>query len=143
MIHYQHRQFGKAIVVALGCTVLVCLAVTNIQRPGPRMEWVVAGICAVCAYLFSSLEIVINDDHLRWAFGPGLISGKVALTEIAEATVTRTKFWEGWGIHWTRRGVLYNVSGFDAVLIKLKSGKQFMLGTDDPTRLVEALASRR
>ena len=56
--------------------------------------------------------------------------------------VTRTRFWEGWGIHYTSRGWLYNVSGYGAVLIHLKSGKRFMLGTDEPASLAAALGQR-
>jgi hypothetical protein len=43
------------------------------------------------------------------------------------------------GIHLSRFGWLYNVSGFDAVAIILKSGKRFALGTDEPDALLQAL----
>ena len=46
---------------------------------------------------------------------------------------------EGWGIHLSRFGWLYNVSGFDAVAITLVSGKRFALGTDEPQALLAAL----
>jgi len=45
------------------------------------------------------------------------------------------------GIHKTSRGWLYNVSGFDAVLITLHSGKGILLGTDEPERLRSAIAA--
>jgi hypothetical protein len=36
---------------------------------------------------------------------------------------------------------LYNVSGFDAVELRLKSGEIRRIGTDDPQGLAEALKS--
>jgi len=35
--------------------------------------------------------------------------------------------------------VLYNVSGFDAVEIKLRTGKKFRIGTDVPQELEKAI----
>ncbi len=35
--------------------------------------------------------------------------------------------------------MLYNVSGFDAVEIKLRTGKKFRIGTDVPQELEEAI----
>ena len=46
----------------------------------------------------------------------------------------------GWGIHLTPRGGLYNVSGFRAVAVRLKGGKRFLLGTDEPERVCEAIS---
>ncbi len=47
-------------------------------------------------------------------------------------------FWYyGWGIRgwlWPKMWI-YNVSGFDAVEIKLKNGKMYRIGTDEPKKL--------
>ena len=45
----------------------------------------------------------------------------------------------GWGLRRTRRGWLYNVSGFDAVLLRLTNGRSVMVGTDEPRRLKTAI----
>ena len=96
-------------------------------------------ILVVCAILFASLTIRITETELCWHFGPGLIRKKVALAVIQQAEITTTKFIHGWGIHLTPNGWLYNVSGFKAVAFKLKNGKQFVLGTDEPEKLHEAI----
>ncbi|NJN84219.1 MAG: hypothetical protein HC802_19360, partial [Caldilineaceae bacterium] len=69
----------------------------------------------------------------------GVIRKQVLLTDIRAVAVTETKLIEGWGIHLTARGWLYNVSGWQAVAISLRSGRRLMLGTDEPERLVSAL----
>jgi hypothetical protein len=99
----------------------------------------VLAILVVCTILFFSLTIRITESEFRWHFGPGLIRKKVALADIQYAEITATKFIYGWGIHLTPRGWLYNVSGFKAVAFKLKNGKQFVLGTDEPKKLYEAI----
>jgi hypothetical protein len=63
----------------------------------------------------------------------------VPLADITRVAPTRTTFLEGWGIHRTRRGWLYNLAGRDAVHIVRADGREFMLGTDEPRRLVAAL----
>ena len=59
------------------------------------------------------------------------------LAAIRTVEATRTRWWEGWGIHYTRRGWLYNVAGFAAVVITLHTGQRFLVGTDEPERLVQ------
>lgn len=109
--------------------------------PAPRVVLLVAaGGLGLCAFLFSSLTIQISDRALRWHFGPGLIHKEVLLSEIQEAEPARINFMYGWGIHLTPRGWLYNVSGFRAVAVRLKGGKRFLLGTDEPERLCEAIS---
>ena len=137
-VAYRHRQFS-AVLCAMMCLfamVFVSLGITT------SLGWIgllAAGILVIAALVFSSLSVEISDAHLRWRFGIGLIRKQVPLAQILSAEVTRTRFWEGWGIHLTTRGWLYNVAGFDAVIVRLATGKQFMLGTDEPTRLAAAL----
>ena len=96
-------------------------------------------VFVVCAYMFSSLTIHITDRALHWCLGPGMFRKALALEDIKTVEVTRTRLLDGWGVHKTSRGWLYNVSGFDAVLITLHGGKGILLGTDEPERLRSAL----
>jgi len=73
---------------------------------------------------------------------PRIFRKTLSLADIKTVEVTRTRLLDGWGIHKTSRGWLYNVSGFDAVLITLHSGKGILLGTDEPERLRSAIARR-
>lgn len=143
MLIYSHRQVGTLIIVTLWIALVFCLWL-GWGMPGsllgPRLiPLAVAALLAVCAWLFSSLTVEITDTQLHWRFGSGLIRSRVALAEIESFTLTRTRLYEGWGIHLTPRGWLYNVSGWRAVHIRLKNGRQFMLGTDEPEELVFAL----
>jgi len=133
---YKHTQRGTLIlIVLLGVAALfIILGLTMLKS-----FWFSAPILLACAWLFHSLTIEITDRELRWRFGSGLIRNRVPLTEIVSAEPMRTGL--SWGIHWSpRTGWLYNVSGFDAVAVTLRSGKRFTLGTDEPQALVARLA---
>jgi hypothetical protein len=139
MIQYQHRQFGNTLFVILGIGIGICLILALQRSSGYLIGLGVALILLLCMILFSSLSIEVTDEELRWKFGSGLIHKSVKLSEIDRVEVTQTNFIEGWGIHLTPRGWLYNISGFKAVAIQLKNHQQFLLGTDEPEQLVSAI----
>jgi hypothetical protein len=95
------------------------------------------------AWIFRSMTVEISEKELTWYFGPGWPRKHVLLSEVVSVEVIRTSFLNGWGIHYTPRGWLYNVSGFGAVAIRLRSGRQFCLGTDEPEELARQLTAQQ
>jgi len=65
------------------------------------------------------------------------------LAAIRTCIVVRNRWWYGWGIRWTPRGWLYNVSGLAAVELTLTDGRRLRIGIDEPERLCEAIAQAR
>jgi hypothetical protein len=139
MKFYQHTQGATNIVIALSVSALALAVGATAYHP----LLLLAAIMIFTAWLFHSLTIEIIDGELRWRFGPGWIRRRVVLNEIASARVVRTRVIEGWGIHYSRFGWLYNVAGFDAVAIILRNGKRFCLGSDEPEVLAAQLSKRR
>lgn len=139
MVRYEHTQRGTVVIVALVSAAGVCLAVSAALSGPPYVAPMVFGVFVVCAYMFSSLTIQIAGRSLRWHFGPGIFRKEIPLSEIQGVEITETRLIHGWGIHHTPRGWLYNVSGFQAVAIRLRSGKEILLGTDEPERLRAAI----
>lgn len=139
MTRYEHTQRGTVILVALLIGVAICSALVTLAPAPPFVVPMVFGVFVVCAYMFSSLTIQITGRTLCWYFGPGLFRKKILLSDIRGAEVARTRLIHGWGIHRTTRGWLYNVSGFDAVAVRLDAGKEILLGTDEPERLRAAI----
>ena len=109
---------------------------SSAQR-GPPV--IVSIIMLVCLVLFYRLRITIDAETICASFGIGVIRKRVGLAEIVACEPIRIRWWHGWGIHLTPYGWLYNVSGFDAVAIKLRDGRQFALGTDDPHGLTAGI----
>lgn len=135
---YQHTQRGTLILIAM----VIASAIAILGGFALRPVFVVVPLLLLGAWLFHSLTIEIADGELRWRFGPGLIHKRVPLELIISAEPVRTNFIEGWGIHISRFGWLYNVSGFDAVAVRMKNGQHFALGTDEPAVLAARLSHR-
>ncbi|MBN2428226.1 MAG: hypothetical protein JXK94_07820 [Deltaproteobacteria bacterium] len=140
MNYYYHQQFGKTLVSILGGGAIFCLLMmVMLSSQASITLLLVSALLLVGAILFSSLTIAVDGTHLRWSFGPGLIHNQVPLDTIVDVAVTTTSLLEGWGIHLTRRGWHYSVSGNQAVVIRLKTGKRFLLGSDEPEKLASIL----
>jgi len=136
---YRHTQRGWAILVV--CLALGALGAAVIWRTGQMPTMVIPIILIAVAIVFHSLTVEIDGGELRWHFGPGFWSYRLALDEIRSIAVVRNHWWNGFGIKTAPGFRLYNVSGLDAVEIKLKSGDIRRIGTDDPEGLATALIS--
>jgi hypothetical protein len=141
---YEHRQTGWWMRIGLlaGAVLLVGMTALGDLRDSPsgQVALLLGAMLAVAiGWLWSSLTVRIADSALRLQFGLGLPRKTVPLADLESVEVTRTRFIDGWGVHWTRRGWLYNVSGFDAVLLRRKDGKALLVGTDEPRKLKAAL----
>jgi hypothetical protein len=139
-MQYKRTQNGYLIIGGL-LGIAIFLAITGIVagRDGLLIRAIIEVILLVCAIVFSKLTIKIDGESLEASFATGLIRKKVPLAEIADCKPVRIRWWYGWGIHLTPNGWLYNVSGLDAVAIKLRSGRKFALGTDDADGLTAAI----
>lgn len=89
------------------------------------------------------LTVRVTDRAVAWWFGFPVIGRRVALGDIASAVAIKTNLFEGWGIHLTWHGWLWNVSGFNAVQITLRSGTRFAVGTAEPQAVIDAVARAR
>ncbi len=142
---YRHTQTGNylvaAILTGLG-GMLLALFLAPMEDADKAVRWAaLPGVVLLggAAVVFRSLTITVQSGVLGWQFGPGVFGRSVPVSEIEAVEPTRTSLLSGWGIHWTRRGWLYNVSGLDAVHVRMKNGKSFLLGTDQPGRLARAI----
>ena len=136
--HYEHTQVGYLIIVAMAA-VMVLIGIV-LAKAG--INWIAIGaliIIAVALVLFASLTVVIWEEELEVRFGPGLIRKRFKLNEIESCKVVKNHWYYGWGIRLTPHGILYNVSGFYAVEIKLRTGRQYRIGTNAPQELEEAI----
>ena len=136
MTRYEHTQIAHVII----WSVLAIILIANgglIGHHAPPL--VVSIMLLVCLALFYRLKVTIDGETLCASFGIGVIRKRVRLAEIVGCEPIRIRWWYGWGIHLTPCGWLYNVSGFDSVVITLRDGRKFAFGTDDPHGLVDAI----
>jgi hypothetical protein len=135
---YSHTQTGFLLLLITlpgVAGLLVAAYLTGIWIPLVPLAVFLAAI----SWAFSSLTVEVTASSLSWFFGPGLLRKSISRTEISSATPVTNKWWYGWGIHLTPHGWLYNVSGLDAVEIKLWTGNTLRIGSDEAERLIGAL----
>jgi hypothetical protein len=136
---YEHTQRGSLIIWSVTAVAIVLLASMYLFG----VIWVTALVLGVMIFMLaicSTLTVSVCDDTLRIRFGPvGLIRKSWPITDIASVTTVTNPWYYGWGIRITPHGLLYNVSGFGAVEVRLLNGKSFRIGTDEPRALGKAI----
>lgn len=136
---YEHTQVGYFIIVAVVATMVaigIILAITG-------LNWIAVAVLvllAVVLVLFPSLTVVIGGEELLVQFGPGVVRKRFELKDIESCRAVEEPWYYGWGIRATPQGMMLRVSGFHAVQINLRTGRQYLIGTDVPQELEEAIS---
>lgn len=139
---YEHKQFSPWLLPVVAA---VIYAFFRFGLDSPEMPGRLAAAAAVTviAIAFTELKTRVDPGGVSWAFTLGVPGGFIPFVDIADVQMTRTSFWEGWGIHWTiLHGWLWNVSGFQGVMIRKRNGRIVTLGTDDPDGLYQAIQGK-
>lgn len=143
MYHHTQRNAAAFLLFNLAALLPIGLFLSGALPPGDvgaRITVLVAAaVMMLSSFALSSLTIAVRDGQLSWWFGPGIVKKTVPLSTIVSAEPTTTSIFNGWGIHLTGRGWLYNVAGRQAVLITQQDGKRFLLGTDEPDGLAQTI----
>lgn len=128
-----------ALAIGLALMLTVFNSMTRLQIPLPAFVALIASF-GLLALVFCSLTTEVDGEEFRARFGVLRWPGKrAALSDIAAAVPVRLSWLSGWGIRITTRGWLFNVSGLGAVIVGLTNGKQFLVGSDEPARLADAI----
>jgi hypothetical protein len=135
---YEHTQVGYVIIVGI----VAAMAAIGIILANTGSNWIAIAVLVVLAVvlvLFHSLTVVINEEELVVQFGLGTIHKRFRLSEIDSCEAVRIPWYYGWGIRLTPQGMVFRVSGFRAVHVRLTTGKEYLIGTDVPQELEEAI----
>jgi hypothetical protein len=137
---YHHTQ--RAILIVAVCLASAVFAAATVWQSGQWPAGIVPIALIAAALVFSSLTVEVNGKELRWYFGPGFWTYRLSRDEIQSVAVVRNHWWNGFGIRMRPGFRLYNVSGLDAVELRLKSGGVRRIGTNDPDGLSASLNSQ-
>ena len=132
---YKQTELNYSLIIIL----LVISAFIIFSPELAGLKIIILSINLLVALLFFSLTIVIDERKLRWYFGFGIISKDVELSQIAQTSAYKTKWYQGIGIRMLSDGWLYNASVGQAVKITLTDGKNIYLGCKDAGALQQAL----
>jgi hypothetical protein len=140
--HYRHTQVGWVILALLAALALFFWrGLPREAAAAARLPFLV--VAAVLLLGFSVLTVEVDGEAIRLRFGIGLVRKRIALADVSAWRAVRNPWYCGWGIRLGPRGVLWNVSGFDAVELDLPGGRRFRVGTDEPSELAAAIARVR
>lgn len=149
MTPYKHTQVGYLILIITFFVFMLFAWVqitARMEPPSPDSGTNFAITLAMAVVLliltsFSTLTVSIADNFLKIKFGYGLFRDRFLLSDIVSVSQVKNHWYYGWGIRfwfWPKMRI-YNVSGFDAVEIKMKNGKVYRIGTDEPEKLESAI----
>ena len=135
---YKHTQIGYFLVTVYSIVVLF-LGYLNIMTNFHPLTLIGLIIVLIVLGIFARLTVAVDDQMIKIQFGLSIIRKSFSLQEIETYRVVRNPWYYGWGIRFTPRGWLFNVSGFSAIELRMKNGKQYRIGTDDPDNFAAAL----
>jgi hypothetical protein len=142
---YKHKQEGYLIWAILVCVLLIFsgfLLYSNMYDAIGMGAIVIISLITLILLNFTSLTVQIEPEVLKIYFGPGLIRKHIVIDTIRYYQAVQTPWYWGYGIRLFPGGVLWNVSGSQAIDLFLKDGSRFRLGTDDSDGLIQALVNQ-
>jgi len=153
---YQHTQSGTLIwILCLLSLILllvgVFMSMNHLKQVGaiyPSDQTILLrllGIMFVMGMtlaLFFRLTVSVDEHYVRAVFGIGIVGKRIPLADIIAIQSVTNPWWYGLGIHIIPGGWIWNISGKKAVELKLKNGRLYRLGTDEPEALEAALKAR-
>lgn len=138
MKQYKHTQVGYLLLI-IYIVVILFIGYMNIVTGSNPTILIVLLIMLIVLVLFATLTVTVDERMIKIRFGVGLIRKSFSLEDIESYSIVKNPWYYGWGIRYTPRGWLYNVSGFSAIELQMKNGKYYRIGTDDPEGLARAL----
>ena len=133
---YRHTQTGAMMLASI--VAMIGLGVwLFFQSDGGGAAAIAGGV--VLLLLFSTLTITVTADRIGLAFGIGLVRRTIDLHQVADVAVVHNPWYYGWGIRYTPRGWLWNVSGRRGVELSYRNGGRFLIGSDEPEALAAAI----
>jgi hypothetical protein len=143
----KFTQSGTFSVLVLGPLFLLTLILALILKPSDIMGKAILGFVSltmgICLLIFYKLTIIIDDTHLSFKLGAGLVSRKYPLASIKECSAVRNNPFTGIGIRLYSKGWLFNVSGLGAIELTFKNkSSRIRIGTDKPEEIAQFVSGR-
>ncbi len=138
MIAYENAQTGYLVIGLLIVGLLMALSTLSLEYIGLHQYLVIVALI-IALVLFYKLTVRVDRGIITCSFGQGVISKRILVKELTGCRVVRTHWYEGIGIRLTTRGWMYNIGGNQAVELTYKSGKKFIIGSNEAETLCEVI----
>lgn len=138
--HTQTTTMGVVISVPLLTVYVVVLSLASVDSAVLIATGLFALVIESVVVMFSRLTVFVEAGSVESSFGWGWPRRIIEVRDMVAIRQVRNKWYYGLGIRKVPGGWMYNVWGFDAVEIELRSGKKFRIGSDEPEDLLAALS---
>ncbi|MGB0389532.1 MAG: hypothetical protein ACPGWR_32325 [Ardenticatenaceae bacterium] len=138
MKEYKHTQIGYLLLILYSGVILLIAYLALMSGFNP-IALVALLVMLVVLALFATLSVTVDQEMIKLQFGIGLIRKGFRVDQIEAYQVVKNPWYYGWGIRYTPRGWLFNVSGLSALELQMKNGKTYRIGTDDPQGFAQAV----
>ena len=137
---YEHTQTGR-LMIFISIVFILYFGFLSTRVDLAPTFFITMFLILFILFSFASLKIMIDEKYLRIKFGYGMFKKRFVLKKIILARAVKNHWYYGWGIkrRLTPPMWIYNVSGFDAIEIKMENGKIYRIGTDEPENLEQAI----
>lgn len=147
MKDFKEFQFGWVILIIL-IPVQVLLSYFYFNQIGNNPIsntgfFTVTLVSLLGCFLFYGLKTTISNNVLTVSFGIGLIRKRIKIETIKSVKPTKNNHLYGWGIRFIPKGILYNISGSEAIELNLKDSHRIIrIGTQNTQRLQQEIVAR-
>ena len=145
---YDRTQTGWIVTTVIGLLTLIPIGTGLFIASDDPSSAMVSIACGILFFifipLFYQLRIRIDSAGIHIIYGVGIIRKTINPEYIDKIEIVQTPWYWGKGIRLTPRGVLYNIEGNKAVLIKYfeKKTKKILIGSDDCEGLKKAIENK-
>lgn len=139
--HFR-RSWVWILVAVASVVVVISRAATSRATPTAIVATALVGVLIAALVAFARLETEVRDDCIVVRFHGLWPTRRIPLKDIKEYEARRYTLWDsgGWGVHFTLRGIAYNVSGNAGIIFRLtKGGGPVLVGTQRPDEFVQAV----
>jgi hypothetical protein len=142
----KYTQFGTISVVILLPLFLLfaVLTIKSVFANSPNLYiWLILALTfLICLLTFYKLTITIDNTHLSFKLGIGLVSKSYKIEDLSSCTPVTNSVFYGIGIRMLNGGWLYNVSGLKAIELRFKHKTSVVrIGTNKPDEISQLIQS--
>jgi len=143
-IFYEKQQFRQVWIWLILILILLILLIPIISGVfGIFLNIILLTIGYCFIWLFYSMKLIteIKKDGIQITFTP-FTNFIIPFNKIRSYKIRKYRpilEYGGWGIRFNRTGKAYTVSGKIGLQIELSNGKEILIGTENPDKLLQSL----
>ncbi len=146
MAEHKYIQFGTislVLMVPVFIMIIIMLFTIGLKDLIQSLVLILLAVTfLICILIFYKMTIQINDTHVIFRMGIGLITREYELSQIKSCRPVRNSPFYGIGIRKIPGGWLFNVTGMEAVEISFKNKKQIVRIGTNKSEEISAIISK-